>query len=107
MPVLSPRELALGAVQGLLIASGLGAAIFVPRAGDPAVLVPLGAQPIAKALAYAEAERAPVMTIDTATRRLVVLAPDSAGLIRALARGFVLVAAAKDGCAERQGGITE
>jgi hypothetical protein len=93
---------ALGTGQGVLIASVLAAAIYAPRSGEPAVLLPLAAQPVGQALAFAEAEGAPLMQINTATGQLVVLAPDTPGLLRALASGFVLVATTQAGCAERE-----
>lgn len=96
------RNCALGTGQGVLAASVLAAAIYAPRSGEPAVLIPLAAQPVAQAVAFAEAERAPLMQIDSTTGRLVVLAPETPGLLRALARGFVPVAATQAGCAARE-----
>ena len=94
------RDLVLGTGQGVLAASVLAGAIYAPRSGEPAVLLPLTAQPVAQALAFAEAEGAPLMQIDTASGRLVVLAPETPGLLRALASGFVPVATTQAGCAE-------
>lgn len=80
------RNLALGTGQGVLAASVLAAAIYAPHSGEPTVLIPLAAQPVAQAVAFAGAERAPPMQNDSTTGRLVVLAPDTAGLLRACQR---------------------
>jgi hypothetical protein len=96
------RNCAFGIGQGVLAASVLAAAIYAPRSGEPTVLIPLAAQPLAQALAFAEAERAPLMRIDSTTGRLVVLAPDTPALLRALASGFVPVAATQAGCVARE-----
>ncbi|HSF13218.1 MAG TPA: hypothetical protein VLA50_09640 [Erythrobacter sp.] len=96
------RNLALGTGQGVLAASVLAAAIYAPRSGEPAVLLPLAAQPLAQALAFAETERTPLMQIDSTTGRLVVLAPDTPGLLRAIASGFVPIATTQAGCAARE-----
>lgn len=95
------RDVVMGAGQCAVLATVLLAAVYAPRSGEPTALIPLAAQPLTEALAYAEAEHAPVMTIDGSAGTLVILAPDTPGLLRALTSGFVPVAATRAGCAER------
>lgn len=96
--VRSRRDLALWLGQGTTLATVLLAAIYAPRSGEPMALIPLGTQSMAQALAFAEAEHAALIAIDTTAHRLVVTAPETSGLMRALARGFVPVAARNETC---------
>lgn len=81
-----------------MLATVLLAAIYAPRSGEPAALIPLGTQSMAQSLAFAEAEHMPLIEIDTTADRLVVAAPETSGLMRALARGFVPIAARRVTC---------
>ena len=93
-------DLAFGLGQGALVGLVLLAAVFGPRSGQPAALIPLGAQELNRAFAFAEAERAPLMQVDANTGRLIIIAPSTAGLLRAVMHGFLPISAGPAGCAD-------
>jgi hypothetical protein len=76
------------------------AALFGPRTGEPAALVPLGSQPLADAFVFAQTEGARPMGIDPASGWLIISAPEPDGLLRAISSGFVPVTAVITGCSE-------
>lgn len=93
-------DLAFGLGQGALVGLTLLMAVYGPRSGQPAALIPLGAQELNRAFAFAEAERAPLMQVDTNTGRLIIIAPSSGSLLRAVMNGFLPISAGPVGCAD-------
>ncbi len=99
-------ERALFALHGLALGLALAAALAWPRVGEPALLVPLGADRMARAFAWADGERAEYLAIDPAGGRVIARIPSNHSLMRALANGIVPVAARTPGCAARSNGRT-
>ncbi|MBI1403700.1 MAG: hypothetical protein GC147_10840 [Porphyrobacter sp.] len=97
-------ERAFFAGHGCAALLALGAALAWPRVGEAAVLVPLGTGRMSETLAWAEAERAPVLGIDTGRARVIARIPSNHSLWRALARGIVPVAARSPGCGTQRKG---
>lgn len=91
-------KLGYGAIVVLVLLS----ALFWPRAGEPALLLPLaakGTQPgLVPALAWVADEGARIESIDPFTSRIVVRAPSGASLLRALRDGMLPIAADGSGC---------
>jgi len=90
--------------HALALFFALAVALFCPRPGAPALLVPVAAGGIAPAFAWAEREGARFLTIDTARDRAVALVPSHGSLLRALAAGIVPIAADSTGCGDRPDG---
>ncbi len=97
-------DFALVGAQGAILAAVLGAAVFAPRTGEPMALIPLAGQDARPALAWADAEGVPLVAWDPATARIIVAAPEPGGILRALAEGFLPVAAAGESCASKTDG---
>lgn len=86
-------------VSGAVLA--LGAALFWPRPGQAALLVPVGQHELADALQWADREAAPLLELDTARGRVIARVSDNASLLRALGAGLVPVAVRTAGCTPR------
>lgn len=101
MPSMAP--IALQATGGL---GAIALAVFCPQPGSPSVLVPIATtQPVqtaeaaeAAAAHWATREQARLVAFDPSTRRISVIAPTTASLVRALAYGFVPVAGDPSAC---------
>jgi hypothetical protein len=93
--VLLDRILLAGHVAALAVALLL--AVFWPRPGEPALLLPMTTGPQA-ALAWAEREGAPFLSLDTRAARIVARVPSDASLARALAAGVLPLSAEATGC---------
>lgn len=90
---------ALLALHGLALALALVTALAWPRVGEPALLLPLGGQPMARVFVWAETEQAENLAIDTTAGRVIARIPSNRSLMRALAQGIVPVATRTAGCA--------
>ncbi len=99
---MASRDLAFKVGHGVIAVLALLTALFWPRAGQPALLLSLTgdkAQPaLAPALTWVAAENARIESIDPLTLRIIVRAPSSASLLRALKDGILPIAANADGC---------
>lgn len=91
-------ERALFAVHGLALVFAVAVALAWPRAGEPAVLVPLGPGGIADAFVWADAEGAEFFAIKPESGRVIVRVPSNHSLLQALASGIVPVATRAAGC---------
>lgn len=91
-------ERALFCLHGTGIALALTAALVWPRAGQAALLVPLGSADTRSVLAWAMQENAPLMALDTASGRVVARITDSRSLLRGIAQGIIPIAARAPGC---------
>ena len=87
------------AIHGLALALALAIALAWPRVGEPALLVPLGGERLARSLAWGEAERAEYLAINGEDGRVIARIPSGDSLLRALASGILPVAARTSGCA--------
>jgi hypothetical protein len=85
-------------LHGLAVLLALIAALAWPRAGQAAVLVPLGSEGQAAAIRWASREGAPLLGIDPASGRVVARMASTASMIRALGAGIVPIAARAETC---------
>lgn len=76
----------------------LAIAVFAPRPGAPALLVSAQGDGFARALAWSENERAPLVRLDPASGEVIALIPNNYSLLRALGAGIVPIAADAAGC---------
>jgi hypothetical protein len=91
--------------DGMLLALHAGgaslaliAALAWPRAGEAALLVPLGDGGTAQVLRWADREATEGVTIDPASGRVVARVSSHASLMRALAAGIIPIATRSTGC---------
>lgn len=91
-------ERALLCLHGTGVALALTAALVWPRAGQAALLVPLGRADTRTLLDWAAQENAPLLALDTASGRVVARITDSRSLLRGIAQGIVPLAARAPGC---------
>jgi hypothetical protein len=94
--VRTDRALLAAHASGVVLA--LGAALFWPRPGQAALIVPVGSDDLAPALQWADREAAPLLELDTARGRVIARVTDNASLLRALGAGLVPIAARAAGC---------
>lgn len=93
-----PRDgLMLGLHAGATLLA-LTAALVWPRAGQAAVLVPLGHQDTAQVLRWAEREQAEFIALDPASGRVVARVRNYRSLLHAIGAGIVPIAASIAGC---------
>lgn len=83
---------AAGAVLALV------AALAWPRAGEAALLVPLGSNDLRTVLRWAHSQSAPLIELDPASGRVVARIASNPGLFSALGAGIVPIAARTRGC---------
>jgi hypothetical protein len=93
-------ERALYVLHGFAMVLALTAALAWPRAGEPALLVPLGSAGLADALVWADAAQADLLAIQPDRGQLIARVPSHHSLVQALAAGFVPVAVSTEGCAQ-------
>lgn len=84
--------------QAAIVTAGLFVITLWPASGEPAVLVPIMGQSAQSQWSWVAAERARLVSYDTANARLTVLAPSQASLFRAIGSGYLPLAAAPSGC---------
>lgn len=94
-----PTDRALIAAHTLGACLALGAALFWPRPGQAALLVPVAGHDLSAALHWADREAAPLLALDTANGRVIARVTDNASLLHALGQGLVPIAARSTGCA--------
>jgi hypothetical protein len=93
-----PTERALFALHGFALVLALAAALVWPRAGQAALLVPMGHSDIGGALRWADAEQAQLLALDSARGRVIARISSNDSVVRALAFGLIPVAARAPGC---------
>lgn len=96
-----PADRALFALHGLALVLALAAALVWPRAGQAALMVPLGRSDIGSALRWADAEQAQLLALDPARGRVIARISSNESLLHALAFGLVPVAARAPGCKQQ------
>jgi len=74
------------------------AAMVWPRAGQAALMVPVGDGDLGTVLHWAEQEDAPLLMLDTDSGRLVARVPDNRSLLGALRSGIIPIATRASGC---------
>ncbi|MEE4207140.1 MAG: hypothetical protein V2I39_12675 [Erythrobacter sp.] len=101
-------ERLLFASHSLALGFAFAVALFCPRPGEPALLVPLGSGGLGAVTDWAEREDARFLLLDTgsegARSRAVAPLPSHGSLLRALAAGILPIAAGKGGCAQSMDG---
>lgn len=81
----------------------VAAALVWPRAGQAALMVPLGGADTRTVIGWAAQENAPLLVLDTASGRVIARMTDNRSMLRALGQGIVPIAAPAPGCrADRQ-----
>lgn len=95
-------ERALLGLHGAAAVLALVAATLAPRAGEAALLVPLAGGDLAPTLAWARAEGAPLLELDTARGRVVARLADNRSLLSALGAGLLPLAAGARDCQPRR-----
>lgn len=97
----APRLLArLG--QTLVVPLTLACAIFYPAAGQPALLVPLVEQTTGDAIAWGQDNGAPMVGTSRMGSLVIVRLPNTASALRALASGYLPLAADGRSCGASQ-----
>lgn len=81
----------------------LVAALAWPRAGQAAMLVPMGTSDLNTVLRWADREDASLLQIDTGKGRVVARVSSDASLLSAIGAGILPIAARKPSCQPRQG----
>lgn len=82
----------------------LVAALLWPRAGEAALLVPVGGQDVASLTHFAAREGAPLLELDSASGHIIARLDDSASPLRALSEGILPLAASARGCSRLETG---
>lgn len=91
-------DLVLMTLHGSALLFALAAALAWPRAGEAALLVPLGRSQMPAVLAWADAEQAALLTLDPSRGRVIARVPSNQSLINALRRGILPIATRTAGC---------
>lgn len=99
-------ERALFVLHGFAMLLALAAALVWPRAGQAALMVPLGRSDLGEVLRWADAEQAPLLAIDPARGRVIARISSNGSVLRALASGLVPVAARAPGCTPKRQRLT-
>lgn len=92
------RDSAMIALHACAGGFALVAALLWPRAGEAALLVPVGGQDLASLTRFAAREGAPLIELDSASGRVIARLDDQASPLRALTQGIVPLAASTRGC---------
>lgn len=93
-----PADRAVIALHGTAIAVALAAALAWPRAGQAALMVPLGRPGLPAVLAWAEAEDAALLRLDSAGGTVIARIPSNNSLWGALRLGIMPISARAPGC---------
>lgn len=91
-------EGALIALHSGAVLLSLVAALIWPRAGQAALLVPMGGQELRSTLSWADREQAELLELDTARGVIVARISDNGSAWRAIASGIVPIAAQARSC---------
>lgn len=86
------------AFHAAAVALALTAALFWPRAGQAALLVPLGSGGMRSVLQWADHAHAPLLAIDSTTGRVIARIVDNQSLFSAIGAGILPVATQTAGC---------
>lgn len=89
-------------LHGGAILLALTAALVWPRAGQAALLVPLGDQDVAQVLRWADRERAELIAFDPDSGRVVARVTNHDSLVRAIGSGILPIATRAVGCTTRE-----
>lgn len=92
------------ALHGSAILLAMVAALVWPRAGQAALLVPLGDQDLARVLRWADREGAELITLDTGSGRVIARVGNHYSLLRAIGAGIIPITADAPGCATNKAG---
>lgn len=76
----------------------LAAAFVWPRAGQAALMVPLGGADTRTVIGWAAQENAPLLALDTTSGRVIARMADNRSMLRALGQGIIPIAAPAPGC---------
>lgn len=91
-------EHALIGLHGCALLVALAAALVWPRAGQAALMVPLGHNDVRAVIRWADTEQAQLLAIDPARGRVIARISSNDSALRALANGLVPVVARTRGC---------
>lgn len=97
-----PGNRLLIGLHGAAVLVALAAALGWPRAGQAALMVPLGSASLPAVLAWAEAEDAALLRLDPGAGTIIARIPTNHSLLGAVQRGILPVAARPTGCAPSQ-----
>jgi hypothetical protein len=92
------------AVHGAAVLLALAAALVWPRAGQAALMVPFGGSDIATVLRWADAEQAPLLSLDPGSGRVIARISTNRSLLSAISHGIVPIAVRGTGCTARPQG---
>ncbi|QDH35371.1 hypothetical protein [Porphyrobacter sp. YT40] len=90
------RDTAMFALHACAAGFTLVAALLWPRAGEAALLVPVGGQDVASLTHFAAREGAPLLELDSG--RVIARLDDRGSPLRALSEGILPLAASARGC---------
>lgn len=93
----------LFALHGAAACFALVAALAWPRAGQAALLVPIGTSDLGTVLRWADREDASLLQIDTGKGRVVARVSSDASLLNAIGEGILPIAARTPSCRPQQG----
>jgi len=85
-------------IQAAIILLASGAAIAWPRAGETALIIPLGANDQRDVLRWAENADARLLALNAESGRIVVHVPSNYSMLTALGSGFLPITARERGC---------
>lgn len=85
-------------LHGTAVVLALLAALYAPRAGGAALLVPLADHDLAGVLRWSDAAGAELLALDSASGRVIVRIADNRSLVSALGAGLLPLAARARGC---------
>lgn len=92
------------ALHGAGVVLALTAALVWPRPGQAALMVPLAGGDVHGVLEWAASEDARLLTLDSASGRVIARIADNRSLLSALGAGILPVAARAPGCRTPQDG---
>lgn len=85
-------------LHGAAMLLAILAALYAPRVGGAALMVPLGGSDLAAVLRWSDTHRAELLALDSASGRVIVRVADTRSLLSALGEGLVPLAARVPGC---------
>lgn len=98
-------ERALIGLHGGALILAFAAALVWPRAGQAALIVPLGGQNLRSALHWADTEQAELIELDSTSGRMVARMSDNGSAWRAIAAGIMPIATRAPGCGSEAEGV--
>lgn len=91
-------DAALLSLQAAAIVLAMGAALVWPRAGQVALMVPLGTNDLRDVVRWADRENTELIAMDSTSGRILVRVPSNRSLLMALGSGLLPMAARAGGC---------